>query len=228
MYRPLPDAPAVIRFWSRLSSGSTSVRPPGVLARGHHPGAQVEAGRDLGKPGHRCYHRPAEQETFWRSEIGHTATYGVAPGRRLDIILKQDYKPRVLFTEGRSREASRGWRRMRRLRPGFANPGSGGWANAVRPTLRSGRMCNDAISGGAAAGWSGDLRVTRLSPAVPRAKAGGLWSRSAGRDLGVKCHRQRRAAGLDINRRRVGRRKAPTKIRSSLRRPAPPRLFPAL
>ncbi|MDB5512358.1 MAG: hypothetical protein JWR08_1841, partial [Enterovirga sp.] len=46
------------------------------------------------------------------------------------------YKGRILFAEGRSREASCGRRRMRRLRLGFANRDSGGRANVVLPTLR--------------------------------------------------------------------------------------------
>ena len=120
----------------------------------------------------------------------------------LDSILKQDYKPIVLFTEGRSREASTEWRRLRRLRLRLAISGSGGWANAVRPTLRSGRMCNDAISGGAAAGFaegspSGFLqRFLAHLPGGPRIRPD-LQARGAE----DKCHRQRRAAGPDRNRR---------------------------
>ena len=112
----------------------------------------------------------------------------------------------VLFTEGRCREASWKWRRMRRLRPGFANPGSGGWTKAVRPTLRSGCMSNDAISGGAAAGSLGYLRAT-LSCGSPSHRP----LRSPGDRIcppgprGGKRHRQRRTAGPD----RIAARGAP-------------------
>ena len=60
---------------------------------------------------------------------------------------------------------------MRRLRPGFANPGSGGWANAVRPTLRSGCMCNDVISGGAAAGLDRGYPLAFSSGSSPTCQA---------------------------------------------------------
>ena len=73
---------------------------------------------------------------------------------------------------------------MRRLRPGFANPGSGGWTKAVRLTLRSGCMSNDAISGGAAAGSLGYLRATLSCGSPSHRPCGPRETGSARQDLG--------------------------------------------
>jgi hypothetical protein len=49
------------------------------------------------------------------------------------------YKGSILFAEGRSREASCGWRRMRRLRLGFATP-------AITRLLRNERQVRSEIA----------------------------------------------------------------------------------
>ena len=71
---------------------------------------------------------------------------------------------------------------MRRLRPGFANPGSGGWANVVRPVLRRGRMCDDAIRGGSGRGV---CLATGILQRFPERRPGEFRDTGApGQDLG--------------------------------------------
>ena len=74
---------------------------------------------------------------------------------------------------------------------GFREPGH-------RLTLRSGCMCNDALSGGAAAGFAWQQA---FSGGFPRSLHLGPGHRAGRQGTGDKCVRQRRTAGPDRNRR---------------------------
>lgn len=102
------------------------------------------------------------------------------------------FKPRVFFTESRSREASSGWGRMRRLRAGHATPRSGGRITSVPPVLRPGSAPSVVERQ--------DLRPPRRTRDAPRGSGRELGS-AEGEVQTIRTEKPRRKSGLPASRR---------------------------